>query len=132
VDHVTAVNRWVDCINTGNLEAVDDIFAPTFVCYTTDMPGPEGARAAVRMFRAAFPDLVVELEDVITDGTSVAFRTNIHGTHLGDLMGIPPTGKYMAIVAIDVFRGEDGKWVEGWDVFDRLGMMQQLGLIPTT
>jgi predicted ester cyclase len=67
---------------------------------------------------------------MITEGDKVAVRGTISGTHQGDLMGIPPTGRQVTVTLIDVNRIEDGKLVERWGVSDMLGMMQQLGVIP--
>ena len=71
------------------------------------------------------------LEDMIAEGDKVAVRFTLRGTHGGDLMGIPPTGKPVAVTGIDINRIADGKIAERWANFDALGLMQQLGVIPT-
>jgi predicted ester cyclase len=80
---------------------------------------------------AAFPDLHVQLDDMVADGDKLVSRYTVHGTHDGELMGIPPTGKQVSIGGIAIDRFEDGQSVEHWEVFDQMGMMQQLGVIPT-
>jgi steroid delta-isomerase-like uncharacterized protein len=92
--------------------------------------GREGVRQIVSAFRRAFPDLTFEVHDVIAEGDKVVARVTIHGTHQGELMGIPPTGKRASVGAIDIMRVEGGKLAEHWGVTDNLAMMQQLGVIP--
>ena len=79
---------------------------------------------------AAFPDFSVTIEDAIAEGDRVAVRVTVRGTHQGALMGIPPTGKQIAIKAISMWRVTDGRIVERWESADTLGLMQQLGVIP--
>ena len=79
------------------------------------------------MFRAAFPDLHGEIVEQMADGDGVATRKTFHGTHQGPLMGIPPTGKSVAISVIDLVRVRDGRIVEHWNVVDVPGLMAQLG-----
>ena len=83
------------------------------------------------MLRAGFPDLHVTVEDIIAEGDKVVGRTTIRGSHTGEFMGMAPTGKQFTIQAIDVMRFAGGKVVEHWGNQDDLGMMQQLGVIPT-
>jgi predicted ester cyclase len=83
------------------------------------------------MFRAAFPDLHGTIEDQIAEGDKVVSRMTYRGTHQGELMGIPPTGKQVTMSFIGIHRITAGKVAEGWVNFDALGMMQQLGVIPS-
>ena len=83
------------------------------------------------MYRAAFPDLRMEAEDVIASGDKVVARVRATATHQGEFMGRPSTGKRLDVQVIDIRRfGEDGLVQEHWGLFDALGMMQQLGAIP--
>ena len=83
------------------------------------------------MYIAAFPDLRMEPEDVLASGDKVVARTRGTGTHRGEFMGIPASGKSIDVELIDIMRfGEDGLVTEHWGVFDALTMMQQLGAIP--
>ena len=81
-------------------------------------------------FFTAFPDLHMKIEDQIAEGDMVASRLTVHGTHKGEFMGMPPTGKQITITGTDIVHIKDGKAVERWGNFDDLGMMQQLGVIP--
>lgn len=82
------------------------------------------------MFLAGFPDLRVVIEDEIAEGDRVVTRGQMQGTHQGDFLGIPATGKRIDIAYIDIWRLENGKAVENWVQMDMLGMMQQLGVAP--
>jgi predicted ester cyclase len=77
-----------------------------------------------------FPDLRVTIEDMIAEGDKVVIRFTTHGTQQGALGSIPPTGKQVAVPTIEITRIADGKIVEDWGLDDRLGMLQQLGLVP--
>ena len=78
---------------------------------------------------SAFPDLQMNVEDMIAEGDKVVARVRMSGTHQGEFMGIDPTGNRVEISGIDILRVADGKIVEHWGNFDDLGMMQQLGVI---
>ncbi len=84
----------------------------------------------IGMFRAAFPDLNITIDDQVSEGDKVVTRYTFRGTHKGDLMGIAPTGKQVTTIGISIERFVDGKVVERWEVFDQLGMMTQLGVVP--
>ena len=83
------------------------------------------------MFHAAFPDLHLTIEDQIAEGDNkMVTRYRVSGTHRGDLMGLPPSGKRVTFVGVGVTRTSDGKFVEAWEHYDALGLMQQLGVVP--
>jgi steroid delta-isomerase-like uncharacterized protein len=120
--------------NKGNLAAVDRYFAPDYVDHTPfpgQGPGPEGYRQVVATIREAFPDLHLTLGDILAEGDKVAFRYTMEGTHQGDFMGIPPTGKPFSVGGMIFARIAEGKAVERWANLDTLGMMQQLGVVPS-
>jgi steroid delta-isomerase-like uncharacterized protein len=119
-------------VNQRKLSTFDEIIAPNYVNYSmpTPMPGPEGLRQVISMFLAAFPDMQVTMETVIAEADKVAARGYFTGTHTGDFMNIPPTGKPIHVSYIDMWRIEDGKAVENWVQMDMMGLMQQLGVIP--
>jgi steroid delta-isomerase-like uncharacterized protein len=125
---------WEEVANKGNLDIVDEICAPDYVCHQADQDirGPEGVKQFIFMLRAAFPDLHVTVEDVIAEGDKIVQRWTGHGTHQGELMGIPPTGNHVSVAGITISRFEDGKVSEEWEVYDMMGMMQQLGVIPSS
>ncbi|HET7037474.1 MAG TPA: ester cyclase [Thermomicrobiaceae bacterium] len=126
--------RFLDeAFNQGRLEVIDEIIAPDAVDHDPapgQAPGAAGVRQAVSMFRAAFPDLRIELHDQVAQGDLVCNRWTIHGTHQGELMGIPPTGKRVQVPGIDIVRVAQGKLVEHWATLDQVGMLQQLGVMP--
>jgi steroid delta-isomerase-like uncharacterized protein len=81
---------------------------------------------------SAFPDLHHEILDIVAEGDKVAVRYNIIGTHKGELQGIPPTGKKVSFSAMDFITLMDGKVAEEWEIADTMGLMQQIGAIPST
>jgi predicted ester cyclase len=83
------------------------------------------------MYRAAFPDLRMDAEDVLASGDKTVARVRATGTHRGELMGIPPTGKRVDVELIDIMQFDDaGSVSEHWGVIDTMSMMQQLGVVP--
>jgi len=124
---------YEEVFNKRNLDALDDFYAPNHVDHTLP-PGlptsPEGTKQAIAIMLAGFPDLRISIEDMIADGDKVVIRFTTHGTQQGPLGGIPPMGKQVAIQTIEITRIADGKIVEDWGLDDRLGMLQQLGLVP--
>jgi steroid delta-isomerase-like uncharacterized protein len=119
--------------NAKNADAVDHFFAADYLDHNPPPfgePGIEGFKQALEMFFAAFPDLHVEVEDLIAEGDRVVGRMRTTGTHQGDLMGIPPTGKQIDLAEIHIVRLSGGKVVEHWGMEDNMSMMQQLGVIP--
>lgn len=116
-----------------NLDALDELIAADAVDHELPPglpPGREGTRAFLGMFLSAFPDTQMTVEEVLADGDKVATRWTAAGTHSGELMGIPATGKQVTVTGIDINRIANGKIVEHWGKFDQLGMMQQLGVVP--
>jgi predicted ester cyclase len=93
--------------------------------------GFEGRKIFYSAFLSAFPDLHVHIEDSFAEGDRLVTRWSAHGTHDGELMGIPPTGKQISVGGTAIDRFENGKSVEHWEVFDQVGLMQQLGVIPS-
>ncbi len=124
-----------DLFNQGNLDVVEDLIAPDYVNHDPNMPedvrGPEGFREYVAAYRAAFPDMRMTIEAQVAEGDEVATRWTGTGTHDGGLMGIPPTGNRVMItgMVLDLLSG--GKIVESWTNDDMMGLMRQIGAIPT-
>jgi steroid delta-isomerase-like uncharacterized protein len=122
-----------EVFNRGNLAVVDELVAADAVDHS-GMPGrPEGAEGvkwAARMFRTAFPDLHFTVEDQVAEDDRLVNRFTVRGTHRGEFMGIPPTGRQVTVGGIDLIRVRDGRAVEHWVHMDMLGLMQQLGVIP--
>jgi steroid delta-isomerase-like uncharacterized protein len=119
----------------GDLEVADELFAPDFVGHDPaspeDIRGPEGVKEFAGMYRNAFPDVQMSVEDQVAEGNMVVTRWIASGTHQGDLMGIAPTGNRVTVAGTSVERIVDGKIEETWDNYDALGMMQQIGAIPS-
>ena len=127
--------RFVEEVfNKGNVSTIDELLAPNFVEREVLPPGTPGGREGVKqltmMFRTAFPDFNVSLDDMIAEGDKIVVRTTWNGTQKGEFMGIPPSGKRVSFDVIDIIRISEGKGVEHWGVMDSSAMMQQLGVIP--
>ena len=123
-----------ELFNRGNLDVADELFAPDFA-EREELPaglpgGREGVKQLTAMFRRAFPDFHVTIDDIITEGDRVVVRSTWTGTQRGEFMGIPPTGKSICFGVIDIVRIAYGKAVEHWGQLDSMRMMQQLGAIP--
>jgi steroid delta-isomerase-like uncharacterized protein len=122
--------------NKGNLAVLNDIIAKDHVGTgpgtLPELPdGPDGTKQLVTVYRNAFPDVQFTVDEQIAEGDKVFTRWTAHGTHKGELVGIPATGKPAIVTGIAVDRIANGKIAESWGIFDQFGMMQQLGVIPT-
>jgi steroid delta-isomerase-like uncharacterized protein len=121
--------------NQGSLDVVDELIAEDFVGIVIGGPeqirGPHAFREFVAMYRKAFPDLSISIDQQIAEGDTVVTRWTATGTHQGDLMEMPATGKQAITAGININRIAGGKLVEGWGLFDMLGLLQQIGAIPT-
>jgi hypothetical protein len=134
MDHTNSIQRLYDLINDGDIEGFSRQLADDFV-EREEIPGlPPTKDGVVQYFRillAAFPDLRMDVQDVIASGDKAVARVRVSGTHEGEFMGIPPTGNQVSMNLIDITRfGDDGLAREHWGVADQLAMMQQLGVIP--
>jgi len=134
-DNKALVRRVFEEIwNRGNLEALDELFAPEHIGYdnkTGPVHGLEGAKQFFSTWLAAFPDAQFRIEDQLAEGDKVATRWTARGTHQGHLQGMAPTSQPVTVTGITILRIADGKIAESWSNSDTLGMMQQLGVIPT-
>ena len=113
---------------------LDEFVAPNFVDHSPSpgfTPDLEGLKQAYEHFLAASPDGYHIVEDMIAEGDKVMTRVSAYGTQTGELFGIPPTGKQLRMTGIAVHRIANGKIVEHWSELDNLGVMQQLGVVPT-
>jgi steroid delta-isomerase-like uncharacterized protein len=129
------IGRFIEEIfNRGNMSAADEILAPNFVEHEVLPPGiPDGREGVIvmtSMLRSAFPDFKATIEDTLAEGDKVVIRMTWSGTHKGEFMGIPATGKRVSIGVIDIIRVAGGKLVEHWGQMDSMGLMQQIGAIP--
>jgi predicted ester cyclase len=126
-----------ETFNTGNFALIDEFVAPGAVNHDPAEParlralrGPEVLKRTVEMYRAAFPDLQMIADDVITAGDTVVVRWHSEGTHRGELEGLAPTGARVLVTGISIDRWQDGKVVESWTEWDNLGLARQLGAAP--
>jgi len=131
----TIVRRLFDELwNQGNLPVADELIAPTYTHHDASTPdlgrGPESEKKRVTLYRTAFSDLRLTVEDMIAEGETVVARWSCRGAHKGDLNGIAPTGKQFVISGVSIVRFAGGKMVEGWINWDALGLMQQLSVVP--
>jgi len=120
----------------GNLALLNEIIATDHVnSGPGTLPGlpngPEGTKQFVTVYRNAFPDVDFTINEQIAEGDKVVTRWTAQGTHKGELMGTPATGKSATVTGISVDRLVNGKIAESWGIFDQFGMLQQLGVIPT-
>jgi steroid delta-isomerase-like uncharacterized protein len=119
--------------NKGDLDVIDELIEDEAVITVIGAPepvrGPRGFREFVAMYRTAFPDLRLTVEEQVGEGEIVVTRWTATGTHEGDLMGIPATGKQATTAGININRISGGKLVQGWGLFDQLGLLQQLGAV---
>ena len=139
-DHMEAENKALvqhfieEVWNKGNIDLIDQRVSDSYAGYDPSMPAPingnEGFKQLVVGFRHAFPDLRLDVEDLVAEGDKVVGRYMLHGTQTGEFLGLPPSGKEVSVTGIFIRRIAGGKYVEGWDLTDALGMMQQLGVIP--
>jgi steroid delta-isomerase-like uncharacterized protein len=124
--------RWFEEVWNQRREAtIDELADPTALIHGLgeggrDLIGPEGFRPFFRAFSAAFPDFRVAVDDVLADGDQTATRITFTGTHTGNGLGIPPTGRRVRSTGIIICRWRNGRIIEGWNEFDAAGMMQQL------
>ncbi|HKF80330.1 MAG TPA: ester cyclase [Thermoleophilaceae bacterium] len=123
---------FFEVFETGELDRLDDMVAADAVDHDPYNPhgdeGLEGMKKTVTMYREAFPDLSFTIDDQIAEGDKVVTRWTGRGTHQGELMGAPATGRTSTVIGIGIDRFEDGMIVEAWGCWDALGMFQQLGL----
>jgi len=119
-----------EAINTGDLGTLEKFVGPGYVEHSEGFQGVEPFRQQITAFRAAFPDLRVTIEDLLIDGDRFASRTTVTGTHTGDLMGMPATGRRISVEAIDIGRVEGGQAQERWGGLNMYALLTQLGVIP--
>ena len=120
-----------DFWRTGDLSFVDRIFDSNYIQHVPGVPASMSVKQIFVALRAGIPDFQTTIEDLIAEGDRVAVRISWQGTHKGELMGIPPTGKHVKVTEMQIYRIANGKIVERWVESDVFGMMQQLGIIPT-
>ena len=129
------VRRYLDEAWTKrNVNIIDELMASDYARYLPGLDKPldrEGQKQRIAGFHKAMPDMVFIVDDLFAEGDRVVFRVTLRGTHQGAFMGVAPGGKQLTVTAIDIARLENGKIVDHWGQMDMLGLMRQLGLVPT-
>jgi predicted ester cyclase len=131
--HATLVRRMYAALDANDLSAVPELFDPAWRNYDPAMPpltGLDGARQLITILKSAFPDFRTTVDQVLVEGDLVAARLTHAATHLGPFLGIPPTGRQATVTATGIFRVQDGRLAENRVVFDALGLLRQLGIVP--
>jgi predicted ester cyclase len=131
-----ALNRRFleEVLNGGDLDRIDDMISEDVVEHIPvpgTAQGREGAHQAIAMMRDAFPDLRMETEVELQEGDLHAAVQRVTGTHEGDFMDIPPTGRHVSVLFVEVSRVRDGVYTEHWGLMDVEGIMSQLGVQPS-
>jgi steroid delta-isomerase-like uncharacterized protein len=129
------MGRFLQFINTASEKLAEELISPDAVFHVPGRPepmrGPAGYLAIIGMMRGGFPDIQWTLEEVIAEGDKVAARFTMRGTHRGAFFGVPPTGKTIAVQAMNFYRLSGGQFVEERGQPDLLGLLQQIGAVPT-
>jgi steroid delta-isomerase-like uncharacterized protein len=133
--NIATLERFVEeVINQGRVEAADELVEENFV-ELDPLPGQqqgrEGLKDVIRMMRSGFPDIHWIVEETIASGDKVVSRFKWSGTHRGEFLGIPATGRTITVPGVVIDRLNGGKMADSRILMDTLGMMQQLGVIPT-
>ena len=125
--------RFYAEVSAGNLDVIDELVADDMIEHE-EFPGLEpnkdGVRQFFALFRSAFPDLRMEAHEMVCEGDLVCARGTMMGTHQGEFMEMPPSGKRFEVHGFDMVRVRDGQFVEHWGITDMMSMMQQLGAMP--
>lgn len=127
--------RFVEFINTASEKLAEELIAPDAIFHVPGNPepmrGPAGYLAIIGMMRGGFPDIQWTLEEMVIEGNKVATRFIMRGTQQGAFFGVPPTGKSIAVQATNFYRLSGGQIVEEHGQPDMLGLLQQIGAVPT-
>ena len=129
--NIAAQQAFGEAVNTGNLDAFDDLVAIDSIDHDPapgQVAGPDGFKGFFTEMRTAFPDLHVEVETLVADDDQVAFAYTLTGTHNGPFQGNDPTGKSIKVRGVQISKFTDGKMTERWGSTDEAGIMTQLGL----
>jgi steroid delta-isomerase-like uncharacterized protein len=135
-DNKALLRRWFDEVwNKGRAEAIDEMFAADGIAHglsdsaENTLKGPAGFKPFHEVFRGAFPDIEVVVEDMIAEGDKVAARCSVRAKHSGDNLGITASNAPVVFTGICIVRIENGKIVEAWNNFDFMTMNKQIGAI---
>ncbi|APB75980.1 ester cyclase [Paenibacillus sp. FSL M7-0802] len=130
------MHRFTEFINTASVKLAEELIAPNAIFYVPAredaMKGPDGYLAIIQMMRTGFPDIQWTLKEMVAEGDKVAARFIMRGTHQGSFFGFPPTGKTIEVQAMNFYRFSDGQIVEEYGQPDMLGLLQQIGAVPSS
>ncbi|MDV3347283.1 ester cyclase [Leptolyngbyaceae cyanobacterium CCMR0082] len=134
--HQAIIRRYIEeVINKGNFSAIEEFVHPDYIfgSPSEEVQGADGLKGFIEAFRTAFPDLKIQVDDLATEKNKVVTCFTLTGTHNGDLMGIPATGKPVNVHGMILSRFKADKIIEEWEILDQLAMFQQLGFfsLPT-
>jgi steroid delta-isomerase-like uncharacterized protein len=137
-ENKAVVRRFVEEVQSKHrLDLVDELFDPDYIDHAVPAGTPPAQGTGyfkqfyTKMLRA-FPNMQGTIHDQIAEGDKVTTRKTFRGTHRGEFMGIPPTGKEVELLIIDIFRVTRGKLAEHWGAWDRLSLLEQLGAMPAS
>jgi steroid delta-isomerase-like uncharacterized protein len=135
-DNKAVVEEMLDAWNRSDFDAIEGILSSDFVNNNPPpMPGlgrdRAGMLATMRYLRQGFPDAQAEVLNVLAEGDKVVIHDRVTGTHEAEFFGVPPTGRQATWEFIHIFRIADGRIAERWGIVDVMGLMQQLGAVPT-
>ena len=134
-ENAATYRRWFDegC-SRGYVDLADELYSPDYVSHSLPPelpPNREGLKAFIRALREGIPDLDCPVEDLVADGNRVAGRFWLRGTHAGTLLGVPASGRRIEVGVMVIARFDDaGRWIEDWNCWDQLGLLQQIGALP--
>jgi steroid delta-isomerase-like uncharacterized protein len=133
------VRRWfAEVWNKGRAEAIDELFSSEGIAHglsndpTAPMRGPADFKIFHAQFREAFPDIRVDVEDMVAEGDKVAARCSVKGKHQGDSLGFKATNTQVGFGGITIVRIRNGQIVEAWNYFDFMNMHRQLGTLKAS
>ena len=132
-DAKTLLRRFYDEVGAGNLGVIDELVADNFIeheAFPGLEPNKEGLKKFFSMLHSAFPDLRMEVHEMLADDDLASARVTATGTHEGEFMGLQPGGRRIDVQIFDMLRISDGQVTEHWGVVDAMTMMRQLGAIP--
>ncbi len=135
IDPKTLLARWFEEVwNQGREETVDELMAPNAVAVglgemDQEVHGPSEFKIFLRNMRQALPDVRIDMEDTTAERDKISARVVLKGTHRGNGLGVPPTGNAVQIRGIVMVRIAGGKIVEGWNSWDQLGLLRQIGAL---
>jgi len=128
------MHRFLEFINTASENLAKELISPDAVFHVPGHPepmrGPAGYLTIIGMMRGGFPDIRWTLEEMVAEGDKVAARFTMRGTHRGTFFGVPPTGKTLAVEALNIYRLSGGQFAEEHGQPDMLGLLQQIGAVP--